>query len=55
MRCRVPSSPELMTWVIFEYLFYLTLGKRIDDIEKSVTDLMNDLGLSDEEGEKQGK
>lgn len=29
------------------------LGKRIDDIEKSVTDLMNDLGLSDDEGEKQ--
>jgi heat shock factor-binding protein 1 len=28
-------------------------GKRIDDIEKSVTDLMNDLGLSDDENDKQ--
>lgn len=28
------------------------LGKRIDDIEKSVTDLMNDLGLSDDEADK---
>jgi heat shock factor-binding protein 1 len=25
-------------------LFWIILGKRIDDIEKSVTDLMNDLG-----------
>ena len=32
--------------------FFNILGKRIDDIEKSVTDLMNDLGLSDDEGEK---
>lgn len=28
------------------------IGKRIDDIEKSVTDLMNDLGLSDDENDK---
>ena len=36
-----------------KYNFFLKyLGKRIDDIEKSVTDLMNDLGLSDDEGEK---
>ena len=40
-----------MTWVIiFENQIFI--GKRIDDIEKSVTDLMNDLGLSDDEGEK---
>jgi heat shock factor-binding protein 1 len=40
-----------MTWVLFALLLFK--GKRIDDIERSVTDLMNDLGLSDEEGEKQ--
>ncbi|CAD8211503.1 unnamed protein product [Paramecium octaurelia] len=28
------------------------MGKRIEDIEKSVTELMNDLGFSDDENEK---
>lgn len=33
-------------------LVFIIIGKRIDDIEKSVTDLMNDLGLSDDENDK---
>ena len=51
MKCKTLLLQELMIWVI-NLNFIITLGRRIDDIEKSVTELMNDLGFSDDENEK---
>ena len=49
--CHQISLVELMIWVnIFKLKIYQ--GKKIDDIEKSINDLMNDIGVDEVDLEK---
>ena len=44
MKCPATSSVEWIKWVIS----LLKVGKRIDDIEKSIGEIMHDLGEEEE-------